>query len=80
MEKYTTKFRNTWGEKWIFEFDFSTNEGTLRGSDVGWHKYPVFDGRAPDLILNQDERDWLEESWAKAIVLKHKRKNKKIDT
>lgn len=80
MKKYTAKFRNQFGERWIFEFDFSTNKGILKGSDVGWREYPVFDGRAPDLILDQDERDWLESSWAKAIILKQKRKNNKIKT
>ncbi len=80
MKTYTATFTNEYHDRWIFEFDFATNEGILKGSDVGWRKYPVFDGRVPDLILNQDERDWLELSWAKAIILKHKRKNNKIDT
>lgn len=36
------------------------------GADVDWQEYRVIDGRAPGLILNDEEILWLREAWAAA--------------
>ncbi len=63
---FTSRFANRYGEEWIFEYDSSTGEGVVRGSDVDWQAYRVVDGRAVDLIMNKEEIEWLREVWAKA--------------
>ena len=65
---YTSEFTNRHGEKWIFEYDYATNKGILKGSDVDWQSYDVVDGRAPDLILNNEEILWLRRAWAEAMA------------
>ena len=65
---YTSEFANRYGEKWIFEYDYATSQGVLKGSDVDWKSYPVVDGRAPDLVLNNEEIVWLRSAWAEALT------------
>ncbi len=65
---YTSRFSNRYGEEWVFEFDPTKGEGVLRGSDVGWQEYRVIEGRAPGLILNEEELLWLREAWAAATT------------
>ena len=52
---YTSEFTKQYGEKWIFEYDNITGKGILKGSDVDWQSYDMVDGRAPELILNNEE-------------------------
>lgn len=33
-KKYTSEFSNRCGEKWIFEYDYATGKGILKGSDI----------------------------------------------
>ena len=63
---YTLRFRNRYGEEWVFEYDPSNGQGVLRGSDVDWQQYPVIDGRVSGLILNDEEILWVHEAWASA--------------
>lgn len=63
---FKSHFTNRYGEEWLFEYDAPTGEGVVRGSDVDWQEYRVVAGRALDLIMNQEEIEWLREAWAKA--------------
>ena len=64
---YTSEFANRYGGKWIFEYYYATGKGILKGSDVDWQSYDVVDGRAPDLILNNEEILWLRRAWHEAV-------------
>jgi hypothetical protein len=64
--RYRAQFTNRYGEAWEFEYDAATGEGTLRGSDVDWQPYRVVGGRAVELILNDEELQWLRKAWAEA--------------
>jgi Uri superfamily endonuclease len=63
---YTSGFVNRYGEEWRFEYDSSTGEGILKGSDVNWQPYRVVNGHAVGLLLNEEELAWLKKAWAEA--------------
>jgi len=65
---YSSRFTNRYGEEWEFEYDPLKKEGVLRGSDVEWQEYRVIEGRAPRLILNDEEIRWLRKVWAEATA------------
>ena len=65
-QRYTSRFKNRYGEEWEFTYDPATGEGILRGSDVDWQDYRVQDGSVPGLILNDEELLWLRRAWAEA--------------
>jgi hypothetical protein len=65
---YVSEFTNRYGEKWIFEYDYATRKGILRGSDVDCQSYPILGGRALDLVLNNEEILWLRKEWATATA------------
>ena len=65
-EKYRSQFTNQYGEEWKFVYDPATGEGILRGSDVDWQEYRVVEGLVPDLILNEEEVQWLRNAWKSA--------------
>ena len=61
---YIGYFQNCFGEQWIFTYDQNTDVAVLRGGDIGWNTaHAVIDGTAEDLILNADERSWLQACW-----------------
>ena len=64
--RYISRFTNRYGEEWQVEYDCSRAEGILSGSDVDWQKYRVVGGRAPGLILNEEEIQWLRKAWLEA--------------
>jgi hypothetical protein len=64
--KYASKYTNEYGEEWVFEYNPFTRTGTLRGSDVDWLPYPVVEGHALGLLLNEGEIRWLRRAWAEA--------------
>ena len=64
---YTSEFKNRYGEEWIFEYNYATGKAMLKGSDVDYQSYPVVDGHAADLLLNNEEILWLRRAWAEAI-------------
>lgn len=70
MDKYRSEYTNEYGEEWIFEYDYSTNQAAISGSDVDWEVYPVKEGMALDLILNKGEINWLRRSWFAALASK----------
>jgi hypothetical protein len=47
-------------------YDSIAGEGMVCGSDVDWEPYPVVEGRAVGLILNDEEVAWLRKAWAEA--------------
>ena len=63
---HRSSLKNRYGESWEFEYDPSTGEGVLRGTDVDLQEYRVFDGQVPDLILNDEEIRWLSTAWKEA--------------
>jgi len=64
---YIGYFENRYGEQSIFTRDRTTGEATLRGGDTGWNTpYPVVDGHVEGLMLNREERTWLEACWITA--------------
>ncbi len=66
-DNYVSEFTNRYGEEWIFEYDYTSKKGTLRGSDVDWQSYYVIDGQAEGLILNKEELTWLRKTWIDAV-------------
>lgn len=66
METYKSEYTNEYGENWVFEYNYSTNVGLVRGSDVDWNTYAVIEGQAHDLVLNQSEKNWLKSTWSDA--------------
>ena len=67
-DKHKAEFVNRYGEEWLFEYDASTGEGILKGSDVGWQPYRVVGGHAVGLLLNDEELTWLRRAWAAATL------------
>jgi hypothetical protein len=63
---YKSQMVNRYGEAWEFEYDALKGEGLLRGEDVDWEEYRVIDGRVPELILNEEEIQWLRAAWREA--------------
>ena len=63
MSIYRSEYENVYGEVWVFEYDYSTNTGTVKGSDVRWQSYSVQDGQTKGLVLTKDEQAWLRSSW-----------------
>jgi hypothetical protein len=63
---HASHFTNRYGEEWEFEYDPSTGEGILRGSDVDWQEYRVIAGLVPGLNLNDEEIQWLGRMWKEA--------------
>jgi hypothetical protein len=66
--KYRSQFKNRYGESWQFEYDRTTRQGILCGSDVDWQQYRVVNGRVPELILSGEEIDWLRSAWQQATM------------
>lgn len=57
---YIGYFENAFGEQWVFTRDRSSGVAILRGGDVGWNEqFDVTNGHA-DLVLNPEERLWLQ--------------------
>lgn len=66
---YIGYFANRYGEQWVFLCNRSTGEAILRGGDIGWNTaHPVVDGCVEGLILNREERGWLQACWAAATA------------
>ena len=64
---YLGYFENSYGEQAIFVYDRETQKAVLYIGDAGWdHPYEVKDGQVPDLVMNSQERMWLQACWAAA--------------
>ena len=66
-EKFKETFLNIYKDKWWYDYDSKTDIGILWGTDVEYQKYYIFNGICPDLVLDNDEKEWLKKVW-----LKHK--------
>lgn len=56
-------FTNRHGERWKFIYDPSSERALVTGSDVGGESYPVVEGAAFSLHLQEDEKIWLKNAW-----------------
>ncbi len=67
---YVGFFANSYGEQWVVEIDRQTKTGILRGGDIGWDTaIEIADGQVHgDLILGQDEKQWLAACWRAAMA------------
>lgn len=68
-QKYYGYFENGYGEQWIFIYDRCTKDAKLYGGDVGWEEqYKVKNGHVDGLILNEEEKMWLQVCYKAANV------------
>lgn len=65
IEPYMETFTNEYGERWWFNYDVENDMGILWGDDFSYKKLYVFDGICIELILNEDEINWLNKVWKK---------------
>lgn len=63
---YVSEYENELGELWVFEYDYVNDTGVVKGLDVDWSEYPVFEGQALGLLLNEKEESWLKTAWSEA--------------
>jgi hypothetical protein len=64
---YYGYFENTYGEQAVFVYDDETQTGTLWMGDAGWEQsFPMVDGTAPDMNLDEAEALWLRACWLAA--------------
>jgi hypothetical protein len=64
---YRETFKNRYGEEWIFEYNILTGKALVKGSDVEWEEYEVVEGgQAVNLLLNDEEIQWLRQAWLHA--------------
>jgi hypothetical protein len=65
--RYYGYFENAYGEQWVFVYDRANKTAELRGGDVGRGQvFQVVGGRAPGLVLGQEEAHWLRAGWSAA--------------
>jgi hypothetical protein len=65
---YVGYFENSFGEQWIFTFDRETQQGLLRGGDIGWDQVCEVTGGRADVRLGQEETLWLAACWNAATI------------
>jgi hypothetical protein len=68
--RYLGYFENHFGEQSIFVFDYAAGEGFVFSGDAGWEVYPVREGVAVELMLNEEEKRWLRNCWETALSVK----------
>jgi hypothetical protein len=67
--RYLGYFENSYGEQWIFEYDYATESGVLRGGDVDWEPHKVGEGgQVPGLNLGREEQAWVYACWLAATA------------
>lgn len=59
-------FTSRMGDQWTFLFDRNTNTAWVRGSAVDSESYPVIEGVAYGLALDNEEQTWLAGVWKEA--------------
>jgi len=67
-DKYIEKFKNRYGKEWLFEYSYRTETAIVKGSDGDGQAYEVLNGEAIDLILNDEEIQWLHKAWISATA------------
>lgn len=70
MIRYQSTFTNQYGEEWIFEYYPESGASLVKGSDVDWQAYEVIEGVAYNLIMADDEKQWLLAAWEQAAERK----------
>jgi len=64
---YTAYFENQYGEQIVFQYDYGMKQGKMWHGDWSWeHPLDVFAGIAPEIILSEEEREWLRLCWKTA--------------
>lgn len=67
--RYHGYFENSYGEQWVFVYDYSKKSGELRGGDANWDGiFQVVDGKVENLILGAEEAQWLSACWSAATA------------
>lgn len=65
---YIGYFENRYGEQWLFTCHRKTGKVELRGGDIDWNTvHKVENGTVEGLILNAEERAWLQACWRAAV-------------
>ena len=65
---YIGYFENRHGEQWLFTCHRKTRKVELRGGDIDWNTvHKVENGTVEGLILNAEERAWLQACWRAAV-------------
>jgi hypothetical protein len=66
-DTYLETFTNEYHEDWWFDYNKENNMGILWGNDslIFGDTFYIFDGRHPTLILNDQEKEWLDNTWNK---------------
>jgi hypothetical protein len=63
-DTYIGYYATELGDQWIFTSNKITGEAVLTGGDTGWVQHVVSEnGTVPDLVLSQDEMQWLKLCW-----------------
>lgn len=66
-DKYRSTFTAENGDTWEFEYDYATEKGVVRGSDVDDdEEYKVIEGVAYNLVMDREEKRWLLAAWEEA--------------
>lgn len=69
-DQYFSYFENEHGEQWVFVYDPEIKKAELRGGDAGWDNvFIVENGQAKELVLNLNEKEWLQACWKSATRL-----------
>jgi len=61
-----SSFTNHHGEEWTFSFDSTTNLAFVKGRDANEDSYPVIEGVAYGLVVSEEEKAWLLQTWRTA--------------
>jgi len=65
--RYYGYFQNAFGEQLVFEYDRESKTARVWHGDAGWERsFLVIDGKAPALVLSEDEQLWLRACWVAA--------------
>jgi hypothetical protein len=66
-DKYRSTFTAENGDTWEFEYDYATETGVVRGSDIDDdEEYKVIEGVAYNLVMDRAEKRWLLAAWEEA--------------
>ena len=60
---YTAYFENQRGEQLVFQFDYKVKKGTLWHGDYGWEHLVTIMGGGTTMLINEEEREWLQLVW-----------------
>lgn len=67
LTKFERAYTSNAGSAWRFYYDSKIGRACVAGDDIGLDVYPVYDGMAKGLVLEQDEREWLANGWLELV-------------